>query len=475
VGAALWAVFSPPALAQGGEPHLYVGFTLVDPDTASQTPDAWIVVRGQRIDRVGSGTPPAGEYEGHDMRGLYAMPGLIDAHAHLTAGPQRLTMVDGKPQIEITAGDEFSRSNAAIALAYGTTTIRNPAGSTQANARYDAMVARGAWLGPQALHAGEVIQPPPFVGESFAYPTTPEEWDDEATRQAAAGMTYFKLYTDLKEDELAQGVRAAKAHGLIPIAHLNNVSWTRALELGVEQFEHALPTSPALLEPAVRPEFAFEADYTTRWWELADLNGPLIRQLVDQLVARRAEVDLTLMVNELIYFADEWDARFPKFAGELPDYIHPAQVSALEPNYAAMRAVPPELVARGKAVWPKVLGFAKLLHDAGVRLMIGTDSTGGSAMSYELENHVEAGISPWEVLRMATSGNAELMGLADTGRLAASYEADILFLTADPVSDVRNVSSVAFVVNNGDLHERDALLDVARQIATSARANQTEQ
>jgi imidazolonepropionase-like amidohydrolase len=459
-----------PASAQDTAPQLYHGFTLLDPESATAKPNAWLVVRNGRIDLVGSGTLPQGEYERHDMRGLYGMPGLIDAHAHLTAGPQRITMADGKPQVEITAGDEFSRSNAAIALAYGTTTIRNPAGSTQANARYDAMIASGEWIGPYALHAGEVIQPPPFAGESFAYPTTHAEWDAEAARQAAAGMTYFKLYTDLTEEELTSGVKAAKAHGLIPIAHLNNVGWTRALELGVEQFEHALPTSPSLLEPSARAQFSFGADYMIRWWELADLDGHLMQELVGQLVANRAEVDLTLMVNELVYFPDEWDSRFPDLAGELPDYIHPAQAAALEPNYAALRTVPPEQLARGKAVWRKVLGFAKLLHEAGVRLMIGTDSTGGSAMSYELENHAEAGIDTWEILRMATSGNADLMGLADTGRVAPSYEADVVFLRANPVSDVRNVEKVAFVLNNGSLFDRGALLDIAREIATNARS-----
>src|SRR5690606_30836507 len=133
----------------------------------------------------------------------HAMPGLIDAHGHLTAGPQRVTMVDGAPRIEIVTGDEFSRLNAAVALAFGATTVRNPGGSAEAAARYDAMVAGGEWVGPQALHAGEVLQPPPFEGESFAYPTTAAEWDAEAARQAAAGMTYFKLYTGLTEDELA--------------------------------------------------------------------------------------------------------------------------------------------------------------------------------------------------------------------------------------------------------------------------------
>ena len=65
--------------------------------------------------------------------------------------------------------------------------------------------------------------------------------------------------------------------------------------------------------------------------------------------------------------------------------------------------------------------------------MIGTDSTGGSPFyARELGHHVAAGIRPMEVLRMATSGNAALMGLTDTGRIAPGLEADVVFLRADP-------------------------------------------
>jgi len=298
---------------------------------------------------------------------------------------------------------------------------------------------------------------------------TPDEWDAEAARQAAAGMTYFKLYTDLTAGEVALGVKAARSHGLIPIAHLNAVSWSRALALGVEQFAHALPTSPDLLEPAARKRFVVGPDLMTLWWELAELDGPLISDLVASLAEARAKVDLTLVVNEMVYFGDEWESRLPELAGPA-DYFHPAQLEALEAAYAAFRGAPAPQLVRGKAVWPKVLAFARMLHDAGVDLMIGTDGAGGVGLRHELENHVEAGIPEWEVLRMATSGNADLIGLGDTGRIAPGFEADIVFLHSDPIADVGNVQDVAFVLTNGKLHRHEDLLDVAREIAFAAKS-----
>ncbi len=453
---------------------LYSGFTLVDPEARTSTPESWLIVRGGNIAEIGTGAPPAGEFAAvHDMTGRYALPGMIDAHGHITGGPQRVSMTDDGLLIELTTGDEYTRSNAAIALSSGVTTVRNPGGGPVAASRYDAMLESGEWTGPQALHAGAVHQPPPFGGESISHPQTPEEWDRDAASEAALGMTYYKLYTDLTEAEVAEGVRAAKAHGLIPIAHLNAVSWTRAAELGVQQFEHALPTSPDLLEPEARAEYAMGPDFMTRWWELADLDGPVMAQMIETLEANGAAVDLTLQVNEIIYFADQLETTFPEMGGgEVPDYFHPDVAASLEPNYAAMAAMPAEQLARGKAVWPKVLAFAKLLHESDIGLMIGTDGTGGGATyAHELKNHVLAGIPEWEVLRMATSGNADLMGLGEqTGRIAEGYEADLVFLAADPVAEVEHVRDVALVVADGQAHEPEALLDIARGIAATARA-----
>lgn len=127
----------------------------------------------------------------------------------------------------------------------------------------------------------------------------------------------------------------------------------------------------------------------------------------------------------------------------------------------------PEHFARGHAVFPRVLEFARLLYDAGVPLMLGTDGPGGGPFfARELHHHVQAGIPPWEVLRMATSGNAALMGLgAETGRIAAGMQADLVFLRADPAADVRNVREVELVVTNGTPHRFEDLVAAAQRLA----------
>jgi cytosine/adenosine deaminase-related metal-dependent hydrolase len=245
----LCILLAAPQLARA---DIYHGFTLIDPATETRVENAWVVIEAGRIADVGAGKLPrlSRHLRAHDMSGRFVLPGFIDAHAHVTStGILDVQMRDGVPVISMKLDENITQHNARTALARGVTTVRNPAGSPHANAQYDRMIASGAWIGPEARHAGAVIQPPPMSGEMFRYPRTESEWQAAASSEAKLGMKYFKLYTDLTEQELATGIRVAHQHGLKAIAHLNKVSWTRAIELGIDGLEHALPTSADLLEP----------------------------------------------------------------------------------------------------------------------------------------------------------------------------------------------------------------------------------
>ncbi|THF72277.1 MAG: amidohydrolase family protein, partial [Methylophaga nitratireducenticrescens] len=82
------------------------------------------------------------------------------------------------------------------------------------------------------------------------------------------------------------------------------------------------------------------------------------------------------------------------------------------------------------------------LHNAGVKIALGTDSGAtalripGFAEHRELELMVQAGMSPTAVLQAATANAAAMMQLPNRGRLAAGYQADFLVLSADPTFNI---------------------------------------
>lgn len=185
-----------------------------------------------------------------------------------------------------------------------------------------------------------------------------------------------------------------------------------------------------------------------RWFELADYNGPRIRQLVQLMATKHIPTDMTLTVNEIVYNIDDLDRVLPPddVRDMHPDVrkVYKAQLSANAIGWTA------DDYRRARAVMPKVLAFARLLHDAGVPMMLGTDGGGGAFLAHEMQLHVQAGISTWDVLRMATSDTAQIMGLGNRiGRIRKGYEADVVILDADPVQDIGAAAKVFGVINNG--------------------------
>ncbi len=442
---------------------VYENVTLIDPATSRRIENAWILVKDGRISSFGRGPPPraATGAHVHDLGSRFMLPGFIDGHAHITAtGIQKVDFRDGKPIVTSETDDRITRHNARIALARGVTTVRNPGGDPIANARYDRMVASGAWTGPEAVHAGAIHEPPPFTGGMYAYPRSAAEWDADAAREAGLGMKYYKLYVDLSQVELAEGIRAAHRYGLKAIAHLDSVSWLTAAELGIDGLEHALPTSPDLLEPAARKRYVAglgpDSKFMYRWFEQADYDGPLFQRLRHVLAQRHVAVDMTFVVNEIVYNLDDLDLAYPALErADMDPQVLAASLTALKAGAANWTA---EDFRRARAAMSKVLEFGRRLHQAGVPMMIGTDAGGGLFYGRELVLTGKAGIAPWDVLRMATSQAADMIGLGDRiGRIRKGFEADLVILDSDPLVDLAAAEQVHAVIDDGRLLLPDEL------------------
>jgi len=76
----------------------------------------------------------------------------------------------------------------------------------------------------------------------------------------------------------------------------------------------------------------------------------------------------------------------------------------------------------------------------------------------ELELLREAGFFPLEVIRAATLSGARALGLdSDIGSVEIGKLADLVILAADPLEDIRNTNTLAYVVRSGELYDADTL------------------
>jgi imidazolonepropionase-like amidohydrolase len=138
------------------------------------------------------------------------------------------------------------------------------------------------------------------------------------------------------------------------------------------------------------------------------------------------------------------------------------------------------LVAQFELVYRKIPPVIRSFHRAGVKILAGTDAGAafdfpGSDLHSELWHLVQAGLTPAEALRAATSDAAAFVGLRDSlGTVAPKKIADLVLLERNPLDDIANTSRIAAVVLRGRYYERatlDQLLAAAKE-AMSAMAGQ---
>ena len=105
----------------------------------------------------------------------------------------------------------------------------------------------------------------------------------------------------------------------------------------------------------------------------------------------------------------------------------------------------------------------KALHDAGARLIIGTDTgnpfvISGFSVHEELKHFVDAGLTPYEAIKAATHDAAEFVDALDEwGTVSIGRRADLLLVEANPLEDVANASNQVGVMVRGRWHPKAEL------------------
>jgi imidazolonepropionase-like amidohydrolase len=115
---------------------------------------------------------------------------------------------------------------------------------------------------------------------------------------------------------------------------------------------------------------------------------------------------------------------------------------------------PPELQAKAAEMFPKARTSVKAAYEAGVKIAVGTDAPAipHGRNADELVALVDRGMSPLAVLRAATVVAAELIDVADRGRLAEGQLADVIGVPGDPLQDITVTQNVQFVMKGGKVY-----------------------
>ena len=116
-----------------------------------------------------------------------------------------------------------------------------------------------------------------------------------------------------------------------------------------------------------------------------------------------------------------------------------------------------------KGNYDRLRANVRALHEAGVPVLAGSDSVGanpiinlphGIMLHQELENLVDAGFTPAEALRAATSQAAKFHDLDDRGVIEEGRRADLVLLQANPLDDITNTRLITHIWSGGVLFQK---------------------
>jgi imidazolonepropionase-like amidohydrolase len=363
---------------------------VVDGITASVVRDATIVIRDGRIESVRPGAAAPADARVIDLAGRWVAPGLIDAHTHIA-----------------------TLANARRALFSGVTTVRSA--SVPA---YQDVVLR------QLARAGQVDAPDVLASGVFVSPNLGET-----------------LLADARLGALAGGANTPEELRLLVSVNLDHgVDWIKTR--GTERA--GLPdTDP-------RKQVYDERQLRAIVEEAATRGIPVMAHAHGDEGAWAAVAAGVRSIEHGTYLSDS-TLRLMKQKGT---WLVPTLSTVVDLTQPGGDYDDPILVLRGQAMVPRVEDTIRRARAIGVRIATGADTDYGPAsltrISHEVMRFVGLGFTPVEALASATSGAAELLGIAGrTGRVAVGLEADLIVLDRDPLADPGALQDVLIVISDG--------------------------
>ena len=377
-----------------------------------------------------------------DGRGKYLMPGLADMHAHT-----------------------WEEEELPLFLANGVTTIRNMFGGP-IHLRWKERIAAGDLVSPTIYTAGPIIDgnPPIWPGPVVENRTQAREI---VTRQHTAGYDFLKVYSRLSPEAYDAVIQEGTAQGLSVSGHVpDSVGLAAALRSGIKSLEH-LSGYEVLTKKETGP------GEEAVWARLDESQFAA--------VARETAKSGTWNCPTLVLYQHRIAPGEPEFLRTLIErpemrYVSPETVRQWRPENNYLKNSSPARAAssRGKGdIMRKKL--VKALHDAGARLLLGTDCGNpfvapGFSLHLELRNFVDAGLSPFEAIRAGTSGAAEFMNAdAEFGTVASGSRADLILVEENPLEDVSNVGKRAGVMVRGKWYSQAELQSELDKLANQFR------
>ncbi|PYV70952.1 MAG: Xaa-Pro dipeptidase [Acidobacteria bacterium] len=412
----LLATFAPVSAQQSAKRTIVRAGKLLDVKSGKVQANQVVVIEGDKIVSVG----PASEIKPSpndtliDLSNATVLPGLIDAHTHLTFNPQF-----GYDTLAISVPREalIGAHNARLTLEAGFTTVRNVGASGYSDVALRDAINAGDVPGPRMLVSGPALS---ITGGHCDNDLLPYEY--HATSDGAAdGIEQVQHKTREIIKYGADLIKVCATGGVLSKGDDPNAS-----QYTFEEMKAIVADAHRLGRKVAAHAHGAQG---VSWASEAGVDSVEHGHLMNDAAIAMLKKNGTYLVPTL-YLMD-WQRE------------HAAQANLPEHAKRKMEMVS----AVGKQ-------NAKKAFEAGVKIGLGTDAAvyPHGLNAHELAVYVSLGMSPLQAIQSATINDADLLGWSDKiGTLEAGKWADLIAIDGDPLQDVTILEHVKFVMKGGDV------------------------
>ena len=376
--------------------------------------NADILVESGVIKKVAKNIPIKSEYEIIDLRNMTVLPGLMDAHVHLT-GNTDLKGHEGISESSYLA-TIYGVKNAKETLMAGFTTVRNVGASNYSDVALRDGIEQKAIVGPTLLVSGPPLG---ITGGHCDSNILPAEY--EYTAQGVADGPW----------EVRRKVRENKKYGVDLIKYCAT-GGVMSKGTNVNNRQYTLDEMKAIVDEA----------HTLGMKVAAHAHG-----LEGIRMAIEAGVDSiehsSLIDQETVNYAISKGV-FLAMDIYVSDYIL---------GEGAKNGIPEYSLEKERIVGKKQRENFKMAFESGAKMAFGTDAGiyphGKNARQFKYM--VEWGMTPIEAIQASTINTAELFGLNNIGEIKESFDADLVAVKGNPLDDITLLENIDFIMKEGQI------------------------